>query len=232
MALQKAGATVLSATKAVVVARPSISLEVQDVAVADDGTVASQTVAVFRTADTGMAAGQFAATIDWGDGTRTAGTITGGNGVFQVAGSHAYAGAGDYPIRVDVQQGWADEAEAAKGDGKAKAPPLPFRTDRGTGPIRPPWRNPPFLTIPFAGDPGMPPPKEKRFKPDSMARKVGPSQNNAMLLREMAEGEVAKATFEKLGPSGRSSDGKPKDPKLRAQIERPEQYSRGYQGTV
>ena len=44
------------------------------------------------------------ATIDWGDGTRTAGTIAGGSGgSFVVTGNHAYAQAGSYTAKVTVE---------------------------------------------------------------------------------------------------------------------------------
>ncbi len=36
-------------------------------------------------------ASAFTATIDWGDGTTTAGTVTGSNGNYTVSGSHTYA---------------------------------------------------------------------------------------------------------------------------------------------
>src|SRR6516162_9046170 len=36
------------------------------------------------------AAGGFTATIDWGDGTATPGTVNGSNGNFTVTGSHTY----------------------------------------------------------------------------------------------------------------------------------------------
>ncbi len=41
-------------------------------------------------------AGDFTATIHWGDGTTSAGTVSGGNGRFGVSGSHAYAEEGLY----------------------------------------------------------------------------------------------------------------------------------------
>ena len=48
--------------------------------------------AVFSDIDTVTDAGDFSATINWGDGTpATAGTVSGGNGTFTVTGLHSYA---------------------------------------------------------------------------------------------------------------------------------------------
>jgi hypothetical protein len=52
------------------------------------------TVATFDDAYLGEAASDLAATIVWGDGSTTAGTVTGSNGSFTVSGGHAYAAAG------------------------------------------------------------------------------------------------------------------------------------------
>src|SRR5262249_18526169 len=46
---------------------------------------------------------EYAATIDWGDGTpTTAGTITGSGGSFSVAGSHVYADEGSNTVTVTI----------------------------------------------------------------------------------------------------------------------------------
>jgi len=61
------------------------------------------TVATFTDTDTAALAGDFQATIDWGDGTTSAGTITGSNGSFTViGGGHTYASAGHDTITVTV----------------------------------------------------------------------------------------------------------------------------------
>jgi hypothetical protein len=52
------------------------------------------------------------ATIDWGDGGTSAGTISGGNGNFSVAGTHTYAQAGSYTITVTVTRNAANSAVA------------------------------------------------------------------------------------------------------------------------
>lgn len=47
-------------------------------------------------------AGDFAATIDWGDGSTSPGTIAGRDGRFTVDGTHTYAAAGEYRVTVTV----------------------------------------------------------------------------------------------------------------------------------
>ncbi len=62
------------------------------------GQLFDGTVATFRA---GFPNGDFAASIDWGDGTSSAGTIV-GNVNFGVEGTHTYAHAGRYPVSVAV----------------------------------------------------------------------------------------------------------------------------------
>src|SRR5262249_34379296 len=63
----------------------------------------------------GNVAADFTASIDWGDGQTTAGTVSGGNGsAFTVAGSHAYAAAGQDIVKVTL-------ADDAPGTAKATA---------------------------------------------------------------------------------------------------------------
>jgi len=49
--------------------------------------------------------GDFAATINWGDGTSSAGTITGDEGRYGIEGAHTYATAGSFRVIVSVQNG-------------------------------------------------------------------------------------------------------------------------------
>jgi hypothetical protein len=62
------------------------------------------TVATFSDTDPAALASEFVATIDWGDGTTTAGTIAGSNGAFAVKGSHTYATADPDTITVTVDE--------------------------------------------------------------------------------------------------------------------------------
>jgi PKD repeat protein len=60
------------------------------------------TVATFTDSDTSNTASDFTATIDWGDTTVTAGTVSGGAGSFTVSGTHTYASAGNFPVTVTL----------------------------------------------------------------------------------------------------------------------------------
>ena len=67
---------------------------------ASTGTV---TVATFSDAGSNGPASDYAATIDWGDGTTSSGTIAGPtNGAFSVTGSHTYAEEGLYDVHTTV----------------------------------------------------------------------------------------------------------------------------------
>jgi hypothetical protein len=64
-----------------------------------EGISFSSTVAKFTDTNTSAVAGDFTASIDWGDGTTDTGaavTVTGGNGSFTVRGTHAYADEGNF----------------------------------------------------------------------------------------------------------------------------------------
>jgi hypothetical protein len=65
------------------------------VALATAGTAYSGVVATLRVPGGDIASGQSTATIDWGDGTTSAGTISDlGNGIETISGSHTYTQAG------------------------------------------------------------------------------------------------------------------------------------------
>ena len=61
-----------------------------------------QTVATFTDTNASDTAAAFTAMIDWGDGTTNAGTLSGSNGSFSVAGSHTYADEGREPLSVTI----------------------------------------------------------------------------------------------------------------------------------
>ncbi len=67
-----------------------------------EGATFNGPVAEFHDAVTSTPASGFHAAINWGDGTVTPGTITGGNGSFLVRGVHAYAEEGLYPVTVTL----------------------------------------------------------------------------------------------------------------------------------
>jgi hypothetical protein len=68
--------------------------------------LANVVVASFKDTYVGNVASDFTATINWGDGTSTAGAVSGGNGAFTVSGSHAYAKVSEDVVTVTL----ADDA--------------------------------------------------------------------------------------------------------------------------
>jgi PKD repeat protein len=62
----------------------------------------SGTVATFTDANVGATSADFTATIDWGDASSSAGTVTGGAGSFTVTGTHTYATLGSHTITATV----------------------------------------------------------------------------------------------------------------------------------
>jgi hypothetical protein len=75
------------------------------------GSDATLTVAAFRDTDRAATAGLFTAMIDWADGSTSAGDVTAdGTGGFRVGGSHKYAKAGLYSVKVTLQDVSNDSA--------------------------------------------------------------------------------------------------------------------------
>jgi hypothetical protein len=70
---------------------------------ATEGAVFSGVVAYFTDANPGSTASDFTATITWGDGHTSTGTLTAaGSGRFQVSGSNTYADEGSYAVSVII----------------------------------------------------------------------------------------------------------------------------------
>ncbi|HVC96995.1 MAG TPA: DUF4214 domain-containing protein [Pirellulales bacterium] len=99
--VHRANATDVSITDTVSVADAPLSGTATSVAATEQSTF-SGTVATFTDADPAGAATDFTATIDWGDGTTTSGTIVAADGSFHVAGSHVYTTSGRETINVVV----------------------------------------------------------------------------------------------------------------------------------
>jgi hypothetical protein len=80
-----------------------------------EGAPFSGVVASFTSTLTQPQPSDFNASISWGDGTTSVGTITaGGSGGFNVSGGHTYAKAGGYPLSVTVHDN-ADHTDTAQG---------------------------------------------------------------------------------------------------------------------
>src|SRR5262249_2953335 len=74
---------------------PSITMTSQQLSFVE-GTSATAVVATYTDTDANPP-DAYAATIDWGDGTTTSGTISFDAGVFSISGDHAYADESDVP---------------------------------------------------------------------------------------------------------------------------------------
>ena len=86
------------------------------------------TVATFTDTDTVTPASDFTATIDWGDGTVTGGTVSGSNGSFAVSGSHTYTTAGQDTVKVTLSD---DAPGTATAQATTTANVGPAATDSG-----------------------------------------------------------------------------------------------------
>jgi hypothetical protein len=96
------GSAGASATAAVTVAEADTLSGTATAISATEGQAFSGTVATFSNSNMANPAGDFTATIAWGDGTTSAGTISGGQGSFTVSGSHTYAEEGSYAPTVTL----------------------------------------------------------------------------------------------------------------------------------
>jgi hypothetical protein len=98
------GTSALSAAAFIVTtAQPVTSVE---------GSSFSGTAGTFTDTNPNQPASDFTATIDWGDGTTSTGTIAGGNGSFSISGNHTYAEEGSFNTTINVQD---TDVEAATG---------------------------------------------------------------------------------------------------------------------
>jgi hypothetical protein len=88
-------------------------LVAQPVAAVAGQAFTNQTVATFTDSDPNANPADLAATINWGDGNTSGGTITAaGPGTFDVTGSHTYATAGTYTFGVQVTDSGGNKATA------------------------------------------------------------------------------------------------------------------------
>jgi PKD repeat protein len=69
---------------------------------ATEGAAATGAVATFTDPDTAAPPSEYSASINWGDGTTSAGTVSGSGGNFSVAGTHTYAEEGSHTISVTI----------------------------------------------------------------------------------------------------------------------------------
>jgi hypothetical protein len=97
------GTTSVTLSTAITDAVLSDASQAQGYSAAEGVSTGDLVVAAFSDADPEGAAGDYTATVHWGDGLSSAGTVQPGpGGIWQVHGSHAYAEEGGYAVRVDV----------------------------------------------------------------------------------------------------------------------------------
>ncbi|MBV9606626.1 MAG: hypothetical protein JO027_16040 [Solirubrobacterales bacterium] len=93
------------------------------------GTGFTGTVATITDPNTSATASAYSATIDWGDGTTSPGTISGGSGSFTVTGTHPYGATGTYPVAVTITAVGTNQGSSTVADtATITAPPSPVVT--------------------------------------------------------------------------------------------------------
>jgi hypothetical protein len=102
----RAAECVVSGVGAASIREADVRGEAQALATSAGLTFVGQ-VAEFNDDNRLATASDYAAVIAWGDGTTSAGTVTGDRGRFLVSGTHAYTAPGQYLLRVTLLQGGA-----------------------------------------------------------------------------------------------------------------------------
>ena len=105
------GSTATTTSNAKVVDAPltASGASIKGVEGSSTGTAA---IATFTDADPYASASDFTATIDWGDGTTTAGSVVAHNGTFEVDGAHTYKDEGKYSVGVSIKDVGGSTASA------------------------------------------------------------------------------------------------------------------------
>jgi hypothetical protein len=103
-----------ASVSAVVPIADQLSVRATNIATSEGASI-SGPIATFTDSDAARPSSAFSATVIWGDGTSSAGTVAGASGSFSVTASHVYAEEGSYPIRVSVQQAPNGSRAGARG---------------------------------------------------------------------------------------------------------------------
>jgi hypothetical protein len=120
--VQDVGGASTAASSRAVVADATLT-ETPAVLSVAEGSRFSGVVASFTDADPNAVAGNYSATITWGDGHVSPGTVTGDSaGGFDVTGTNTYAAAGSYSVGVAVQDVGGASANATSSAQVADAP--------------------------------------------------------------------------------------------------------------
>ncbi|HET9188909.1 MAG TPA: hypothetical protein VFN80_13170, partial [Acidothermaceae bacterium] len=119
----KGGSTTTAKSTATVADAPLTATGGFTVTATEGQASTSQTVATFTDANPNAPLSDFSASIDWGDGTTSDGTVsaTSGGG-FSVAGGHTYAEEGSYTISVTINDAGGSNATATSNGTVADAP--------------------------------------------------------------------------------------------------------------
>jgi hypothetical protein len=122
VAIQDSGGASASTTSSARVADAALSATGAAL-VAVEGSTLSGIVASFTDADPNAVAGKYSATITWGDGHVSSGTVTANpTGGFNVTGSNTYAAAGNYSVGVAIQDSGGASASVSSHAMVADAP--------------------------------------------------------------------------------------------------------------
>jgi PKD repeat protein len=98
------GGAIASTTSTATVADASLTAAAVSVTGSEGLPIASAAVATFTDANPNATASDFTATINWGDGTSTTGTVVAQNGGgFAVDGTHTYADEGKYTVTTSIK---------------------------------------------------------------------------------------------------------------------------------
>ena len=128
---ESSGAAVtVAASGRATVANGRINLTLAPVTI-QEGLEFNGPVATFTNGNPLESAGEFSATIDWGDGSPvTAGVVSGSNGNFTVSGAHVYQTVGSYALAVTVTE--PDGLAVESTTGRSILAALLFNNDWGS----------------------------------------------------------------------------------------------------
>src|SRR5581483_1025716 len=98
------GSTALTSSIATVADADVLTSQGTTIAATANQALTNVVVAHFTDAYVSSPASDFAATINWGDGSTSTGAVTGANGTFTVSGSHTYASPGQDTLTVTMSE--------------------------------------------------------------------------------------------------------------------------------
>jgi len=112
VAIADDGGSTASATSTATVADAALTAAGVSISATEGASTGAATVATFTDASPKAVAGDFTATINWGDGTSSLGTVSANGGAFTVNGAHSYADEGKYTVGVAIADDGGSTANA------------------------------------------------------------------------------------------------------------------------